>query len=107
MQGGARGPHARRTLCTLSVRPRAPTQQMGLFQQPASVLSQKLVDKAPGGAGGPSTEHAESPPAPGTRKEPRERGFRFRQRAEATVPRRGPCPARRREPTDFWDTTLE
>src|SRR6266545_1968534 len=24
MQGGARGPHARRTLCTLSVRPRAP-----------------------------------------------------------------------------------
>src|SRR6059036_160742 len=23
--GGARGPHARRTLCTLSVRPRAPT----------------------------------------------------------------------------------
>src|SRR6266542_6997076 len=25
MQGGARGPHARRTLCTLSVRPRAPS----------------------------------------------------------------------------------
>src|SRR6266545_2446586 len=68
--------------------------QMGLFQQPASVLSQKLVDKAAGGAGGPSTEDAESPPAPGTRKEPRERGFRLRQRAEATVPRRGPCAAR-------------
>ena len=32
MQGGARGPHARRTRCTLSVRPRAPTKQMGLFQ---------------------------------------------------------------------------
>src|SRR5712692_2321612 len=27
LQGGARGPHARRTLCTLSVRPRAPTPQ--------------------------------------------------------------------------------
>src|SRR5438128_7225019 len=35
MRGGARPPHARRTLCTLSVRPRAPTKQMGLFQQPA------------------------------------------------------------------------
>src|SRR6266851_7819818 len=35
MRGGARGPRARRTLCTLSVRPRAPTKQMGLFQQPA------------------------------------------------------------------------
>src|SRR5437867_10488589 len=29
LQGGARGPHARRTPCTLSVRPRAPTKQMG------------------------------------------------------------------------------
>src|SRR5436309_137212 len=29
LQGGARGPHARRTPCTLSVRPRAPTPQMG------------------------------------------------------------------------------
>src|SRR5262245_56012545 len=35
MRGGTRGPHARRTLCTLSVRPRAPTKQMGLFQHPA------------------------------------------------------------------------
>src|ERR1700675_5030352 len=34
MRGGARRPHARRTLCTLSVRPRAPTKQMGLLQQP-------------------------------------------------------------------------
>src|SRR5262245_32045046 len=34
MRGGARGPHARRTRCTLNVRPRAPTKQMGLFQQP-------------------------------------------------------------------------
>src|SRR6266849_4300179 len=31
LQGGARGPHARRTLCTLSVRPRAPTKQMGPY----------------------------------------------------------------------------
>src|ERR1700681_4140870 len=36
MRGGARQPHARRTPCTLSVRPRAPTKQMGLFPQPAS-----------------------------------------------------------------------
>src|SRR5712692_2900305 len=36
MRGGARRPHARRTPCTLSVRPRAPTKQMGLFQQPAA-----------------------------------------------------------------------
>src|SRR5207249_2164557 len=28
-RGGARGPHARRTPCTLSVRPRAPTKPMG------------------------------------------------------------------------------
>src|SRR5574341_582806 len=35
MRGGARRPHARRSLSTLSVRPRAPTKQMGLFQQPA------------------------------------------------------------------------
>jgi hypothetical protein len=33
MRGGARGPHARRTLCTLSVRTRAPTKQMGLFSR--------------------------------------------------------------------------
>src|SRR4029453_10727481 len=38
MRGGARRPHARRTLCTLSVRPRAPTKKMGLFQVPASCL---------------------------------------------------------------------
>ena len=36
MRGGARRPHARRTLRTLSVRPRAPTKQMGPFQRPAS-----------------------------------------------------------------------
>src|SRR5262245_50319768 len=35
MRGGARRPHARRTVCTLSVRPRAPTKQMGLLQHPA------------------------------------------------------------------------
>src|SRR6266849_6670141 len=33
LQGGARGPHARRTLCTLSVRPRAPTPQMGPYHR--------------------------------------------------------------------------
>src|ERR1700682_277793 len=31
MRGGARRPHARRSLSTLSVRPRAPTQQMGRY----------------------------------------------------------------------------
>src|ERR1700730_3136208 len=35
MRGGARRPQARRTLCTLSLRSRAPTKQMGLFQPPA------------------------------------------------------------------------
>src|SRR5262247_3925567 len=34
MRGGARRPRARRTLCTSSVRPRAPTKQMGPFQRP-------------------------------------------------------------------------
>src|SRR6185436_19332767 len=37
MRGGARGPHARRSLSTLSVRPRAPTKQMGLYRRPALV----------------------------------------------------------------------
>src|SRR5438094_8640099 len=36
LQGGARGPHARRTLCTLSVRPRAPTPQMGPYHRSSS-----------------------------------------------------------------------
>src|SRR5258707_14995624 len=35
MRGGARRPYARRTLCTLSMQPRAPTKQMGPFQRPA------------------------------------------------------------------------
>jgi hypothetical protein len=35
MRGGARELHARRSLSTLSVQPRAPTKQMGLFQHPA------------------------------------------------------------------------
>src|SRR4029450_4115807 len=39
MRGGAREPHARRTPCTLSVRPRAATKQMGLFPQPADRAS--------------------------------------------------------------------
>src|SRR2546426_6708241 len=33
LQGGARRPHARRTPCTLSVRPRAPTPQMGPYHR--------------------------------------------------------------------------
>src|SRR5437867_1723010 len=33
MRGGARRPHARRTPCTLSVRPRAPTKQMGPYRR--------------------------------------------------------------------------
>src|SRR5207247_7978499 len=33
LQGGARRPHARRTRCTLSVRPRAPTPQMGPYRR--------------------------------------------------------------------------
>src|SRR3989338_8102720 len=50
MRGGAQRPHARRTLCTLSVRLRAPTKQMGLFQRPArgelpmaSAVTQKIL----------------------------------------------------------------
>src|SRR2546422_4353237 len=36
LQGGARRPHTRRTPCTLSVRPRAPTKQVGLLKAPAA-----------------------------------------------------------------------
>src|SRR5437667_989479 len=49
MRGGARQPHARRTPGTLSVRPRAPTKQMGLFQQPAReepIMTAELVTYA-------------------------------------------------------------
>jgi len=35
MRGGARWPHARRSLSTLSVRSRAPTNQMGPYRRPA------------------------------------------------------------------------
>src|SRR5207247_4534806 len=42
LQGGARRPHARRTPCTLSVRPRAPMKQMGPYHR-SSVLSQKFA----------------------------------------------------------------
>src|SRR4029077_6138267 len=35
LRGGARRQHARRTLCTLSVRPRAPTKQMGPYRRPS------------------------------------------------------------------------
>src|SRR5262245_50864006 len=42
MRGGARRLRARRTPCTLSAQPRAPTKQMGLFPQPAMGLFQPL-----------------------------------------------------------------
>ncbi len=77
-----------------------------LFQHPASVLSQKLVDKAPGGAGAPPRNtlsrnrhralvrsHESEAFASGNAQKPRFRGG-------------APRPARRRESTDFWDTTL-
>src|SRR5262249_61443151 len=38
MRGGARRPHARRSLSTLSVRPRAPTSEMGLFSASGDAL---------------------------------------------------------------------
>src|SRR5262245_3938837 len=40
MRGGARRPRARRTLCTLSARPRAPTKQVGPSRQPALELDE-------------------------------------------------------------------
>src|SRR6266849_78429 len=36
MRGGARRPQVRRTLCTLNLRSRAPTKQMGLYEAPAA-----------------------------------------------------------------------
>src|SRR5262245_40549817 len=41
LQGGARGPHARRTSCTLSVRPREPTKQMGPSHRSRAGTSQR------------------------------------------------------------------
>jgi len=49
LRGGARGPRARRTPCSLSVRPRAPTKQMGLFQQPAG--SAGTITRGPAASG--------------------------------------------------------
>ena len=62
MRGGARRPPARRTLCTLSVRPRAPTKQMGLFQQPASGRSERTLRRAPRSAQSVSAAPAPDPP---------------------------------------------
>src|SRR5262249_17287044 len=42
MRGGARWQPARRTLCTLSGLPRAPTKQMGLFPHPARIPQPNL-----------------------------------------------------------------
>src|SRR5437867_1788564 len=67
LQGGAREPHARRTLCTLSVRPRAPTKQMGPYHRsrklggglcPPSEPSPQDAVRAAGrrGAGAPPSE---------------------------------------------------
>src|SRR5919106_443863 len=49
MRGGARRPRARRTACTLSARPRAPTKQMGPYPQPATSTKQVLKGLAPAG----------------------------------------------------------
>src|SRR6266508_389855 len=87
---------------------RQPTLAKRVSQRSLVSCPRKLWTKRRAGRGGPCAEHAESQPAPGNRKEPRECGFRLRQRAEATVPRRGPpAPPGARESTDFWDTTLE
>src|SRR6266508_282048 len=86
---------------------RQPTLAKRVSQRALVSCPRKLWTKRRAGRGGPCAEHAESQPAPGNRKEPRECGFRLRQRAEATVPRRGPpAPPGARESTDFWDTTL-
>src|SRR5437763_8491269 len=42
MRGGARRLHAKRTLCTLSVQPRTPTKQMGLYRRPGCVVSRVM-----------------------------------------------------------------
>src|SRR4030095_10885547 len=58
MRGGARRPHARRTLCTLSVRRRAPTKQMGLFQHPGWLSSEAAGDRVQiGHVAGRSAQH--------------------------------------------------
>src|SRR6266508_6292987 len=86
---------------------RQPTLAKRVSQRSLVSCPRKLWTKRRAGRGGPCAEHAESQPAPGNRKEPRECGFRLRQRAEATVPRRGPpAPPGARESTDFWDTSL-
>src|SRR2546425_693073 len=69
MRGGARPPHARRTSCTLSVRPRAPTKQMDLFHQPA-------MRGTPGSHAGPE---ARRPRPPKTRAHPEEHACRRRR----------------------------
>src|SRR5881296_1714639 len=58
LQGGARGPYARRTLCTLSVRPGAPTPQMGPYHRSRTL----------GGGLRPSSE---PPPRTGLRRRSR------------------------------------
>src|SRR5678815_2055 len=44
LRGGARWPHARRTLCTLSVRSRAPTKQMGPYHRSSRVYDSPVAD---------------------------------------------------------------
>src|SRR6185295_12051646 len=55
LRGGARRPHARRTLCTLSVRSRAPTKQMGPYRRPS------LARLPPGLARDPFVLDADAP----------------------------------------------
>src|ERR1700757_341211 len=46
MRGAARWSHGRRTSCTLTVRPRAATKQMGRFHRPAWRSSRLLVGRS-------------------------------------------------------------
>src|SRR5206468_12472675 len=63
-QGGARGPHARRTPCTLSVRPRAPTPQMGPYHR----SSPRVRAVTPTRAYRPSRAAARRSPSAGNRR---------------------------------------
>src|SRR5207249_2858315 len=52
LRGGARRLHARRTSCTLSVRPRAPTKQMGPSRRPRCYARSEQRAKPPPGQPG-------------------------------------------------------
>jgi hypothetical protein len=63
LRGGARRPHARRTLCTLSVRSRAPTKQMGPSHR-SSAARARLARSLRGAAAGPEAEPHGAPDVP-------------------------------------------